>query len=432
MRNAKLLPGILCCVAFCAASPSTNAQTPDPDPDQELIILLAGSSSDSHTLISPDELVISINSGAGAPGGLDVGSPIAARLAITERSTGRTRQWELDHPDTPLARLARYVILTYPPVTDVAAVEVALRQENPNVENVERNYYFQLASPPNDPLLGSPGGDPGETQWGTWALRLPTAWEYTVGHSYIGIIDTGIMTSHPELRAFHRTPEGTLIFDQGPFREHLSFDQRFQDCQVDEIDPGDPFPQPPNTAGHGTHVSGLIAARTNDGQGIAGSSPGASLAVIRALAQGDFNAEMQMQNAGKALTRLVRQGTAAINMSFGAQDSTFSCPSTALSFFCTGLALAEEWDIILAASSGNQRTASINFPARDPRVIAVGGIMPDPQPAPATPSGMIIPTAPTARETPTANAGPTTDPSKRSLRPARPSSPQCTQTIIIM
>jgi len=47
-----------------------------------------------------------------------------------------------------------------------------------------------------------------------------------------------------------------------------------------------------------------------------------------------------------------------------------------LTAICTGLALGEERDVVMVASSGNKATSNVDvdFPARDPRTMAVGGL----------------------------------------------------------
>jgi len=83
------------------ASP-LGAQEP-PDLIDELILLLEVGDENP----TPEEVIVAVNGHGPAPGGLDVGDPMAARFAITERSQGRARELIEREPDTPLGRLER-------------------------------------------------------------------------------------------------------------------------------------------------------------------------------------------------------------------------------------------------------------------------------------------------------------------------------------
>lgn len=67
--------------------------------------------------------------------------------------------------------------------------------------------------------------------------------------------------------------------------------------------------------GHGTIVAGIIAARTNNGQGIAGINPGA---VIMPLKVADKNGNTNSLNIFRAVKYAVHQGAKVINISLGA------------------------------------------------------------------------------------------------------------------
>ncbi len=344
--------------------------------DRELIVLIAPPGNGPEAPVDPESVVLAINSGTQpVPGGFNVGDPLAARFAIPERATGRTRDWMLEHPDAPLARLSRYLIFTYASPTALPAVIDALR-DNPHAEHVETNYAFQLATAGTDPLLIPPAdGDPGSFQWAIYALNLINSWSHAKGgHTLVATLDRGLMVDHPDLQAFHRDPvTQELIFDGGNFRSHLSYDVRHNNCSVDERDPADGSLI--NTAGHGSAVNGIIASTYFNSYGTAGACPKCSIIAMRASAQGDTSVDMAMNLAGQALDLVVGEGAQIVNMSFGAPG--LSCATDPDGLICTAMALADERDLILVASAGNERT-SIYFPALDPRVISVGGLEPVP------------------------------------------------------
>jgi serine protease len=121
-------------------------------------------------------------------------------------------------------------------------------------------------SAPNDPLF--------PMQWGLPSLHLPDAWERTLGHGYVGVVDTGIDTTHPDLRAF----DGAGNYLGGNFRQQLSRDYGYDDDNVDEGEPQVESGQlrQVDRAGHGTHVAGIVGATTNQPLGgeLGGGHPG--------------------------------------------------------------------------------------------------------------------------------------------------------------
>ena len=75
----------------------------------------------------------------------------------------------------------------------------------------------------------------------------------------------------------------------------------------------------PTTNDHGTHVAGTIAAKANNGVGVAGVSFNSSLAICQAL-----NAAGSGTTAGVAncITYLAGKGVKVISMSLGGGAST--------------------------------------------------------------------------------------------------------------
>ncbi len=110
------------------------------------------------------------------------------------------------------------------------------------------------------------------------------AWELTQGSAstVVAVIDTGI-TAHPEFEG-RLLPGADLISDPAVANDGDGRD-------LDASDPGDFQPAASATAGcpasnsswHGTHVAGIIAAKGNNGIGIAGVNWNARILPIRAL-----------------------------------------------------------------------------------------------------------------------------------------------------
>jgi thermitase len=122
-----------------------------------------------------------------------------------------------------------------------------IRQElenDPAVEAVSYNYVSEMQGTPNDQFFGS--------QWGLSRINAPQAWDITQGNgALISIIDSGIDLNHPDV-------VGKAV---------AGFDYLRND------------PQPEDESGHGTHVAGIAAAFTNNGIGVAGTSPNSPIIV---------------------------------------------------------------------------------------------------------------------------------------------------------
>jgi subtilisin-like proprotein convertase family protein/endonuclease/exonuclease/phosphatase family metal-dependent hydrolase len=116
---------------------------------------------------------------------------------------------------------------------------------------------------PNDPLFtnqwhlrntGQQGGTAGED------ARLVSAWDVATGAGVvIGIIDDGVQHTHPDLAP--------------AYRADLSYDFNFNDAD----------PTPGTGDDHGTAVAGVAAARGNNGLGVSGTAPAASIAGLRLI-----------------------------------------------------------------------------------------------------------------------------------------------------
>jgi len=156
-----------------------------------------------------------------------------------------------------------------------ASVEDAVAEfkADPDVEQAQPNYIHHAMQTPNDPSFGQLWGlrNTGQTVGGVAGkpgadIGASAAWDISTGSSgvVVGIVDTGIDYNHPDLVANLWTNPGEIpnngIDDDG-------------NGYVDDIHginsitgSGDPL----DDNGHGTHVSGTIGARGNNGVGVAG------------------------------------------------------------------------------------------------------------------------------------------------------------------
>ncbi|MHB0981351.1 MAG: S8 family serine peptidase [Thermoleophilia bacterium] len=122
---------------------------------------------------------------------------------------------------------------------------------------------------------------------------------------------------------------------------------------------------PQDDNGHGTHVSGIVGAKIDNGVGIAGVSYGARIMTIKA---GSSNGSFRSSDIIEALNYAADNGAKVINMSFG--GSTTSSLEQAAVNYAYGKGAA------LFAAAGNhlptEDATTFNFPASYAHVVSVG------------------------------------------------------------
>ena len=134
------------------------------------------------------------------------------------------------------------------------AAEIARLQKLPWVSYAEPNYYAYAAADtfvPNDPDY--------YRQWHMEKVNAPMAWAATRGSLsfVVAVLDTGVAQSHPEFA-------GKLL----PGKDYVNSD----------LSPEDDDPD-----GHGTHVTGIIAAGFDNGLGVAGLAPDVKILPLKVL-----------------------------------------------------------------------------------------------------------------------------------------------------
>ncbi len=189
-----------------------------------------------------------------------------------------------------------------------------------------------------DPIVSALDTIPNDSSWASqWALRqvhLPGAWDSTRGSSSVIVadVDTGVDAAHPDLAG------ATL-----PGYDLINSDS----------DPAD-------DQGHGTGVAGVIAARTNNRQGVAGVCWGCSILPIKVLDSGGHG---DLATVAAGIVRAVDAGAHVINLSLGGPAS-----DPALN---DAVAYATRNNVIVVAAAGNNGSDAKLYPAATPGVVSV-------------------------------------------------------------
>ncbi|MBI2482551.1 S8 family serine peptidase [Candidatus Uhrbacteria bacterium] len=201
--------------------------------------------------------------------------------------------------------------------------------------------FVASAFAPNDPFATQ--------QWYLDRIAAPAAWEVTTGNerSVIAVLDVGVDLDHPDLAAaIWKNPgevPGNAIDDD---RNGLVDDVHGWDFIGNDPDPTpalDVAGSNPRDLHHGTIVAGIIAARGNNGTGIAGIDWKAVIMPLRVL-HSDGTGDVDLVLA--AFRYAVAHGATVINLSFvGDQRSTE---------FDAVIADAERRGVIVIAAGGNE------------------------------------------------------------------------------
>lgn len=260
----------------------------------------------STTQAAPDQLVVRFNTGA------DADTRANARAAVGARVERRL----------PLRGLQ---LLRLPAGSPPRAAAARLAQE-PGVDYAEPNWSRHALGSVNDTLFPYDWGlhNTGQTINGRVGtsdadIDAPEAWDVTAGDRSVtvAVVDTGIDTAHPDLQSQLWANPG----ESGAGREANRADDD-GDGYVDDVrgwDFVDGDTDPADQNGHGTHVSGTIAAASGDGRGVAGVAYRSTVMPLRVL---DANGSGTVADVVSAYRFAAAHQIRIVNASLGAD--TFS------------------------------------------------------------------------------------------------------------
>ncbi|ELK46390.1 cell wall-binding repeat-containing protein [Halobacillus sp. BAB-2008] len=231
----------------------------------------------------------------------------------------------LDFPDYEEVQADPLLLLRIPVQLDYHQ-ELRRIQSMEGVESASPNIIYTPMYKPSDAYYRS-------YQDYLKKIGMEQAWDVTKGTKEVSVavIDSGVLPSHEDLQG--RLTAGFDAFTNGPVRS--------------------------DGAGHGTHVTGILAANTNSRGGI-GVAPGIRVIPIKA---GD-DRSVYTSAVLRGIDYAVDNHADVINMSFGSFYNDPAVQEKLLEAYDAG--------ITLVAASGNEETNVPAYPAGYPWVIAVG------------------------------------------------------------
>jgi subtilisin family serine protease len=319
---------------------------------------------------APGEIIIKLKERARRPSPADLGEQALSIARIIDKKDDA----EGGHAIEPLARteanervekiisgrgLDRLFVVKFDPASDIDSLIDELRARD-DIEYAEPNYRIKLGSvTPDDTRFYDQWG---LKNWGNYIGEFPAtenadikaelAWEITTGSSnvIVAVTDTGVDPTHPDLaRNIYTNP--LEISGNGIDDDHNGYIDDVHGFNVADMN-GDSR----DIVGHGTQVSGIIAAEINNGIGIAGVSQSKILPVrfFRQLSDrpGDYDATVA--EAARAIIYSIAAGASIINASWRTLLSVDTVPEDYARALLDAVGAADDAGVLLVCIAGNE------------------------------------------------------------------------------
>jgi thermitase len=203
------------------------------------------------------------------------------------------------------------------------------------VEAVDYNYLREPSFMPNDPRLAY--------QWGLTSTRFGGAWNAAQGSgAKVAILDSGVYSKHPDI--------GRIIAQRDFVEGDAVADDDF---------------------GHGTHVTGIAGALTDNGKGVAGGCLECGLLMAKVMGARGSTTDSRIV---KGINWSVNHGADVVNLSLGGPGDSSVLKTAANRAYGRG--------VVLVAAAGNEGMNEPRYPAAYSNVIAVGATTTDGRLAP--------------------------------------------------
>ncbi|MDF3028057.1 MAG: Thermitase [Fluviicola sp.] len=217
------------------------------------------------------------------------------------------------------------------------------------VEYAEKVPLDRMCLTPNDPSYSS--------QWGLSNINAPTAWNYfsTGSNVVVAIVDDAVERTHADLSP-------NLWVNSGEIAGNNIDDDNngyIDDINGYDVASNDNNPNPPSSSfDHGTHVAGIVSARSNNGVGVASIGFSCKLMCVKST-----TTVGQVTNGYDGILYAAVSGADVINMSWGGPGTSTTAQNI------VNYAAGE--GCILIAAAGNDDVNTQFYPAAYNNVVSV-------------------------------------------------------------
>ncbi len=282
-----------------------------------------------YVAVTPGDSATPGGETAGMPAAVEL-TPAAAAIRAAARVDGRER-----------ARLARLgAELRRVPGVQAAAVPVELELlEDPPAEPSPDPTPTPTPAPTPPLPVGPPNDEFWYAQWGPDAIGARGAWALTRGRTEIvvAVVDSGVDLGHPDLK-------GRLI-------------------PGIDVGSGDSDPTDESDSGHGTHVTGIIAAASGNGIGVSGAAP---RVVVMPVKVANNAGSIWDTAVAEGITWAVSRGARVVNLSLGGTKASAAVNAA--------IDAARAKGVVVVAAAGNGGIATVSQPAAHAPSVAVAAL----------------------------------------------------------
>ena len=210
---------------------------------------------------------------------------------------------------------------------------------NPLVEVVEQLMQMEAFEVPTDGYGAFPNDPMYDKQWNMKAMGAPEGWANTTRGKgiIVAVVDTGV-SQVEDLKGTKMLEGATFV----PGTDTAADDQ-----------------------GHGTHVAGTIAQTTNNGIGVAGIAPEATIMPVKVLSKWGFGTSSWIASG---IDYAADNGADVINLSLGGGYSAV---------IHNAIKKARKKGVIVIAAAGNSGKRGVGYPGALEETIGVSATGPD-------------------------------------------------------
>lgn len=211
------------------------------------------------------------------------------------------------------------IVVIQRPVFETEKSVLKTLAQNDLVDVIEPNYIYRINKSSNDPMMEQLWGlknfgqkdSTGVVGKNGTDINIEKAWDIQTGSKkmIVAVIDTGVDNNHPDLKANMWKNLTELNGKKGVDDDGNGVvDDIYGYNAVTGL--GDAM----DDQGHGSHCSGTIGAKGNDGKGIVGVNWDVSIMAVKFL---DKNGSGTLENAIKAIDYATKMGAKVLSNSWG-------------------------------------------------------------------------------------------------------------------